>query len=110
MTVGNLKTSLGFRPAWEGWADGVVRGGYTSDLLSDVMARAEEDCVLITCQAHKNTIAVAVLKDLAAVVVVNDRPIPDDMREAARDEGIPLFTASDDQYTASWRLHDLFES
>lgn len=110
MTVGDLATSLGYRSLWDGWADGAVDGGYTSDLLSDVMARAEEGRVLITCQAHKNTIAVAVLKDLAAVVVVNDRPIPDDMRKAARDEGIPLFVAPDDQYTASWRLHGLLES
>ena len=36
-----------------------IQNGYTSDLLSDVMGNAPEDSVLITIQAHKNTIAVA---------------------------------------------------
>ena len=36
-----------------------IHGGYTSDLLSDVMGNAAEGNVLITIQGHKNTVAVA---------------------------------------------------
>lgn len=43
-------------------------GGYTSDLLSDVMAHIKEDDALITIQAHKNTIAVASLTGASAVI------------------------------------------
>lgn len=46
-----------------------VAGGYASDMLSDVIANAEKDCVWITIQTHANVIAVASLKDLAAVVI-----------------------------------------
>ncbi|MBM3296186.1 MAG: serine kinase, partial [Candidatus Aminicenantes bacterium] len=49
-----------------------VRGGYTSDLLSDVMARSREGDVWITLQTHQNIIAVARLKNLSAVVLVNN--------------------------------------
>ena len=35
--------------------------GYSSDLLSDVMANAKADGVLVTVQAHKNAVAVASL-------------------------------------------------
>ena len=47
--------------------DREVSGGYASDLLSDVMANSREGDVWVTLQVHPNIIAVATLKDLAAV-------------------------------------------
>jgi hypothetical protein len=41
--------------------DTVVGRAYTSDLLSDVMANAHDSDLLITIQAHNNTVAVASL-------------------------------------------------
>lgn len=48
-----------------------VAGGYCGDLLSDVMANAPADCLWFTIQGHANTVAVAQLKDIAALVLVN---------------------------------------
>ena len=39
-----------------------IAGGYTSDLLSDVMGHADAGYLWITLQAHKNVIAIASLK------------------------------------------------
>ena len=39
-----------------------VRGGYASDLLSDVIANAEEGYVWVTLQTHVNIVAVAAMK------------------------------------------------
>ena len=36
-----------------------VTGGYTSDLLSDVMGHADAGYLWITLQAHKNVFAIA---------------------------------------------------
>jgi len=107
MTVSRLIDDLGFRPLWTGWTDRTVTGAHTSDLLSDVMAHADEGDVLLTIQAHKNTVAVATLKDLAAVVICSDRPVTDDMLEAARAEDLPLLITEDDQYTAGWKIHGI---
>ena len=104
MKTTDLPSALSCSPLYEGYADKHVRGGYTSDLLSDVMSKAREGSVLITIQAHKNTVAVASMMGLSAVVVCNDRPIPDDMIEAARAEGIPLFRTADTQFETSGRL------
>ncbi len=104
MNVVNLPELLSCRSVWDGWNDREVSGGYTSDLLSDVMANADEGRVLITIQAHKNTVAVAVLKDLAAILIASERPVPEDMIQAAKDEDIPIFVTGDDQYTCSWKL------
>ncbi len=107
MKITDLIAGLPCTSAWDGWEDREVTGGYTSDLLSDVMAHAEDTQVLITIQSHKNTVAVAVLKDLAAILVASDRPIPEDMVEAAQDEGLPILVSAEDQYTCSWKLHKM---
>jgi predicted transcriptional regulator len=83
------------------YTDTVVSDGYTSDLLSDVMANAEEGAVLITIQAHKNTVAVASLAGVAAIVICNNRPVGDDVLEVARNEGIAVFQTSENQFQTS---------
>lgn len=46
-----------------------VAGGYTSDLLSCVMASAMHQGLWVTLQAHNNVVAVAALLDLAAIII-----------------------------------------
>ncbi len=41
-----------------------ISDAYTGDLLSDVMGNAPSDSVLMTIQAHKNTVAVASLAQI----------------------------------------------
>ncbi|MDZ7775212.1 MAG: hypothetical protein U5L09_06120 [Bacteroidales bacterium] len=48
----------------------IIEGGYACDLLSDVMGNAVEGQVWITLQTHKNVMAIASLKELAAVILV----------------------------------------
>ncbi|WP_455381464.1 hypothetical protein [Salinispira pacifica] len=86
------------------YEDREIGDGYTSDLLSDVMANARESSVLVTIQAHRNTIAVATLTEIGAVVICNNRPIPEDMVDAAREEGIALFQTGLNQFVASGTL------
>lgn len=81
-----------------------VEKAYTSDLLSDVMGYAEEESLLITIQAHKNTVAVACQLDMPAILICNGRKIPDDMRDAAAGENITILTTKDNQYTASVKV------
>jgi hypothetical protein len=103
--ISDLAATLGAECVQTTWTDRDIGDAYTSDLLSDAMANAPEGGVLVTVQAHKNTVAVATLKDLAAIVVCNDRPIPDDMVDAARDEGIALFRTAENQFTVSGKLY-----
>jgi hypothetical protein len=59
-------------------------------LLSDVMGNAAEDEVWITLQTHQNIMAIASLKDLAAVVLVKGLEPEDDTLAHSEEEGIPL--------------------
>jgi predicted transcriptional regulator len=67
-----------------------VSGGYVSDLLSDVMGNAREGEVWITLQTHQNVMAVASLKDLAAVILVKGFEPAEDTVQHSNREGIPL--------------------
>lgn len=103
--------------AVDGWecisgvtTDAPVTGGYTSDLLSDVMAHAPAGAVLITLQAHLNTVAVAALTDLGAIVICHARPIPEDMIAAAHREKILLLRTAENQFETSVRLHHLLNA
>jgi len=85
-------------------AETEIRGAYTSDLLSDVMAHAPADGLLITIQANINTVAVATLVHLRALVVCHRRPAPDDFLAAARREGVAVFRTTENQYRTSVRV------
>jgi len=78
-----------------------ILDGYTSDLLSDVMANAPDEGVLITIQAHKNTIAVCGLAGLKAVVLCNGREPDEGMKEAAASDGIAIFSTPKTQFQVS---------
>jgi len=84
-----------------------VSGAYTSDLLSDVMAYAKDGGALITIQAHKNTVAVASLVNISVLVICNSRPLPDDMLEAAKSEGIAVIRTKENQFTVSGKIWEL---
>ena len=70
-----------------------VMGGYISDLLSDVMAHAKKGDIWITLQIHQNTVAVATLKELAGVIVVNGKKPAQETIKKADEEGVPLFSS-----------------
>ncbi len=105
MKTSELAILLGATCVQGDYEDREFAGVYTSDLLSDAMANAVYEGILVTIQAHKNTVAVGTLKDLAAIVVCNNRPIPADMIEAAKDEGIALFVTGESQYVVSGKLY-----
>ncbi|OQX65859.1 MAG: serine kinase [Desulfococcus sp. 4484_242] len=73
-----------------GLLDREITGGYVSDLMSDVMANAREGVLWVTLQIHPNIVAVAVMKSLAGIVLVNGREPEKATVEKARAEEIPI--------------------
>lgn len=70
-----------------------VQGGYISDLLSDVMANAKKGDLWITLQIHQNTVAVATLKELAGIIVINKKQPAKETIKKAEEEGVPILTS-----------------
>ena len=84
-----------------------VASAYVGDLLSDVMGHAGDGSVLITVQNRLNTIAVCTLVGIAIIVICHARPVPPDMAEAAKREGIAIVTTPLAQYATALALHEL---
>ena len=108
MTIRETAQFLGAEILQNDFEDAGLSSGYTSDLLSDVMAYAREGGALITIQAHKNTVAVATLVNISVIIVCNSRPVTDDMIETAREEGIAVLRTRENQFTVSGRLYKLW--
>ena len=84
-----------------------VTGGYVSDLLSDVMGFATEGQVWITLQTHQNVLAIASLKDLAAVILVKGfEPDPETL-EHSNEEGIPVLGTMLATFEIAGKLYEL---
>lgn len=102
MNLHELSLLKGLSPVFLPLPETPVAAGYTSDLLSDVVANCPSEAVLITLQAHANTVAVCTLVGAVAIVVCGGRQIPDDMLAAARREGIALLVTPMHQFDASF--------
>ncbi|HSA95675.1 MAG TPA: serine kinase [Acidobacteriota bacterium] len=108
MTLGDLVSGLDlkvFTPAAP--LDRPVLGGYASDLLSDVIGHGRKGDLWLTMQVHPNIVAVAVLKDLAGIVLVNGREPAAETLEQATREKVPLLGARTATFDLAGRLYAL---
>jgi len=74
--------------------DNVIKGGYASDLLSNVMSQAKSGDVWITMHGHQNVVAVASLLGLSAVVIAGDGSLEQEALNKADAEEIPIVSTS----------------
>ena len=87
--------------------DREIEGGYTSDLLSDVMGNADENHVWVTLQTHKNIMAIASLKDLAAIVLVKGYEPEEDAAAQSNEEGIPILSSEEEAFELTGKLYEI---
>ena len=84
-----------------------VTGGYASDLLSDVIAHSQEGDLWITLQIHQNIVAVANMKNLAGIVLVNNREPEKETLEKAETEKIPIMVSKMASFELAGKLYNL---
>ncbi|MHC4887874.1 MAG: serine kinase [Planctomycetota bacterium] len=84
-----------------------VTGGYASDLLSDVLANSKEGDLWVTLQIHQNIVAVASMKDLAGIVLVNSREPEQETIEKAEAENIAIMVTEMPTFELVGRLYSL---
>jgi hypothetical protein len=82
-------------------------GGYSSDLLSCVMAGAKKGNIWITLQAHLNIVAIAALNEVAAIIITENAQ-PDAASIArANEQGVILLSTPHPTYEISGKLWQL---
>ena len=87
--------------------DRQVEDGYCGDLLSEIMGNAPQGCVWLTIQGHQNIVAVAVLRDMAAIIVSGGQIPDNETREKADQEGIPILLWPESSYQLAGPLYSI---
>ncbi|MCE5323984.1 serine kinase [bacterium] len=103
----NIAQKLNLIPRNEASANVEVTSGYASDLLSDVLAKAKNGAIWVTNQKHINVIGVAVMLNLAGVVIAGGvEPEPSTITKA-KVENVSLYTTDMSLYELVGKLNEM---
>jgi hypothetical protein len=75
--------------------------------LSDVIANSKAGYLWVTIQTHRNIVAVATLKELAAIVLVNGRTPDPETLEKAQEEKVVLLGSRLQAFELVGRLYQM---
>ena len=84
-----------------------VEDGYCGDLLSEIMGNAPEGCAWLTIQGHQNIVGLAVLRNVAAIIVTGGQTPDEETLQKANQEGIPILLWPDSSYQLAGRLFSI---
>ena len=85
--------------------DAEVTCGYACDLLSWVMSHGDSGMAWTTVQTNMNVVAVAVLADMACIVLPEDIEMEKEVLDKAVGEGIVVLTSPLTSYEISGRMY-----
>lgn len=85
----------------------IPSSGYTSDLLSCVMAGAQNQAIWVTLQAHTNVVAIGALLELSAVIITEGATPDPDTVAKANEEGVTLLITEKPTFYVVGRLWEM---
>jgi serine kinase of HPr protein (carbohydrate metabolism regulator) len=110
MTVKDLTEALELKVfSGEQGLKNEIGGGYTSDLLSDVMGHCNQNDVWVTLQTHRNIMAIASLRELAAIVIVKDLDPEPEAINKSNQEDIPILGTTLGAFEISGKIYELLK-
>jgi predicted transcriptional regulator len=83
----------------------IMSGGAGADLMSDVLAFAEPDSLLLTGLTNLQVVRTAEMAGIRAIVFVRGKYPPEETICLARETGIPLFRTQYTMYEACGLLY-----
>ncbi len=84
-----------------------VTGCYCGDLLSWVMSRAQEGDAWLTVMGNVNSIGVAVLADVACIILTENAALDSDALERAEQNGVTILTTAKNSYQVAAEISRL---
>lgn len=102
MKVQELMTLLDAKNLTEGAnLDADIQCGYSCDLLSWVLAHGKQGMAWSTVQTHVNVVAVAVLMEMACVILVEGVEAEEASLKKATEEGLAVLSTPKTAYEVS---------
>ncbi len=84
-----------------------VTGGYSGDLISAAMAKAEEGNVWVTWHVHPNIVAAGLIVRLAAIILVSGRQPEQETIRKAQEESMPILVSKLSAFETVGRLYEM---
>lgn len=107
MTLSEVAEKLGLDPRSVNGDAVALTGGYASDLLSDALARCKDGNLWVTNQKHQNIIGVAVMLNLAAVILAGGVEPDENTLQKATEEKVPLYTSKEGMFDIVGKLYEM---
>ena len=107
MLLRTIASQLALRALTEASEGTEVTSGYASDLLSDVLAKAKNGTLWVTNQKHQNVVGVAVMLNLAGVVIAGGIEPDENTLEKAAVEGVPFYATDMSMFELVGKLYEL---
>ena len=107
MTVQTLADTLSLTVFHLAQPDRPVSGGYAGDLLSWVLGRAGQDSAWLTIMSNQNVAAVALMADIACVILTEGVQPDADLLRRAQEKEVNLLGVGQDTFAAACRLGQL---
>lgn len=98
MNINEMKNELGLTLLCGSELEREITGCYCGDLLSWVMSRAREGDVWLTVMGNINSIGVAVLADVACIVLTENAALDDDALKRAEQNGVVILRTEKNTY------------
>jgi hypothetical protein len=84
-----------------------ISGGVGADLMSDVLATARPNAILLTGLCNPQVIRTAQMADIRAVIFLRGKKITPEMTQIAEQENIPLFGSDHGMFELCGRLYQM---
>lgn len=111
MRLADVIAALGLQVLTSGVdLDREVGSGFVCDLLSIVLAKAQQDDLWITIQRHQNIVAVAKVTSVAAVILADGILPEQGVIDRACQEGVILLASEKPAFTVCGLLFALLSS
>lgn len=107
MQVKELTTKLELKTLAKGDDGAEITGGYSSDLLSWVMAHGVRGGAWITVQTHLNIIAVASLLEMSCIIIPEGIEVDKPVLDKAEEEGIAVLSSGRTAYELSGMMYSM---
>lgn len=104
MTVQELISAMDLTVFHLAQPERTISGAYVGDLLSWVMGRAGQDSVWLTIMSNQNVAAVALMADVACVVLTEGVQPDADLLRRAREKEVNLLGIGSDTFSAACLL------
>lgn len=107
MTVRELSDKLNLKVLCEGEMGREITGCYIGDLLSWVMGRAQAGNVWITIMTNMNVVAVAVLADVACVLLPENAELDQEALKKAEMQDVVVLQSQETAFELAGKLSKL---